>query len=146
MPKDPSYLTGRGAQNAMGDGGRVIDEASGGASAGLTSSAFLSTMTISRPTKVEDVEGGRTHTWVSVGVGVCRVNKMAAPRETEIGGKVATVATFQIQFPLIYRTSTPLYARDRIITEGQTFELLDSDRGLADASAWTWWAVRIGPQ
>lgn len=114
--------------------------------ASSTVSLFIATMTISRPTKSEDNEGGRTFSWSSVGTGVCRVDNVEKPHVIEVAGKITTITAVKIQFPVVYLTSTPLYPKDRIVTGGATYELLDSDKNLSNATAWTWWAVRIGPQ
>lgn len=113
------------------------------AEAGATTAGSLSQLaSVLRAVLTEDEEGGETRDWQCVATLECRISKVRTMRDVIEGGKLQTITLFHCDFAV----GSDVRPSDRISVEGQTFEVVDTDRGLADAAVLTAHLVRLGPQ
>jgi hypothetical protein len=72
----------------------------------------------------------------------CRLHKAGIPRDVVDGGGQKTVVVFQCDFAL----GTAVGPSNRVTIGSATFEVVDTNAGLADAALLTVWLTRVNPQ
>lgn len=142
MPKDPSYLTGGATGSLLAAGGGALGDASSGATD--AAATFLTQLAdILERTNTTDAQGRRVAAWTSADADVpCRLHRAGTPREVVDGSGVKVVVVFQCDFAL----GTAIGPANRVTIGSATFEVVDTNAGLADAALLTVWLTRINPQ
>ena len=111
------------------------------AEAGASTAGTLSQLaSVLRAVTTENAEGGETSSWQCVATLPCRVGKASSPRDVVVGGRATTATVFRCDFAV----GADVRQTDRVAVDGTTFEVVDTDQGLADAAVLTAWLIRVG--
>jgi hypothetical protein len=101
----------------------------GGATAVLAAS-LPDTATISRKSLASDGAGGGAETWSDHATGVaCAVDKVGTYREVVQGGRIQGLTVWHARFAL----GADVVPADRVVVNGETFEVNDTDLGVSSA-------------
>lgn len=98
--------------------------------------AMPDTVTIQRPTRVEDGAGGVTDTWATVATVKGRLSvDMRQGREGQAGGRQTALAYYRVTLP----AGTDVRVKDRLLVASRTFEVGPIQAGGA------WETARVCP-
>jgi hypothetical protein len=111
---------------ANGSGNDPLDPLGGG---GLLAALLPDLCDIDRDTLADDGQGTDAKTPVSVAMGVhCSLVKARLQKDAVLGGALLALTTWTLQVPL----GTDLKPSDRVIKDGLTYNVIDTDKGLTN--------------